>query len=76
MKNNGTGKNDRMDRRSMVKNGTALIGAGFLGSFATPSVEAIRKSQSIIFLMSGILEPRGTEVIMRQCLFVQPLMHV
>jgi hypothetical protein len=39
IKNNSTVKNGRMDRRSMVKNGTALIGAGFLGSFANPSVE-------------------------------------
>ncbi len=44
MKNNGTGRNDRMDRRSMVKNGTALIGAGFLGSLALQSVESQEKA--------------------------------
>ena len=49
MKNNGTGKNDRMDRRSMVKNGTALIGAGFLGSFAPQSVEPTEKASNNIF---------------------------
>ena len=49
MKNNGAGKNDRIDRRSMVKNGTALIGAGFLGSFVTPSVEPSEKVINNIF---------------------------
>jgi len=39
MKNNNTGRNGRMDRRSLVKNGTALIGAGFLGSFATSAIK-------------------------------------
>ena len=37
MKNENRGRNEGMDRRSMVKNGTALIGAGFLGSFAAPA---------------------------------------
>ena len=34
MKNIVTDKNGRINRRSLVKNGTALLGAGFLGSFA------------------------------------------
>jgi len=49
MKNNGAGKNDRIDRRSMVKNGSALIGAGFLSSFVTPSVEPSEKVINNIF---------------------------
>lgn len=34
---------NRMDRRSLVRNGTALIGAGFLGSFRSPSDEVTGK---------------------------------
>jgi hypothetical protein len=49
MKNNITGKNHWMDRRSMVKNGSALIGAGFLGSIVTPPVEPPEKSCNNIF---------------------------
>jgi len=49
MKNNGTGRNESMDRRSMIKNGTALVGAGFLGSFATPPVEPPGKTGNILF---------------------------
>jgi polygalacturonase len=49
MKNNGAGKNDRIDRRSIVKNGSALIGAGFLSSFVTPSVEPSEKVINNIF---------------------------
>ena len=49
MKNNNTGRSERMDRRSMVKNGTALIGAGFLGSFAAPPVEPPEKAGNNIF---------------------------
>ena len=49
MKNNETGKNDRMNRRSMVKNGTILIGTGFLGSFATPLVEPPQKANNNFF---------------------------
>ncbi len=49
MKNNGPGKNDVMDRRSMVKNGSALVGAGFLGSYVTPSVEPLEKVINNVF---------------------------
>ncbi len=47
MKNNTAGKNGRIDRRSLVKNGTALIGAGFLGSFAAPPAEPAEKGYNI-----------------------------
>ncbi|MBG0861178.1 MAG: right-handed parallel beta-helix repeat-containing protein [Bacteroidales bacterium] len=49
MKNNGTGKNERMDRRSMVQKGSALAGAGFLGSFITPPVKPPEKVINNIF---------------------------
>ncbi len=38
-----------MDRRSMVKNGTALLGAGLVGSFAVPPVESSEKFLNNIF---------------------------
>jgi hypothetical protein len=37
---NNAEKKSRMDRRSMVKNGTTLIGAGFLGSITPQKVES------------------------------------
>lgn len=43
MKITDANKSNSMDRRSMVRNGTTLIGAGFLGSFASPSVERTGK---------------------------------
>jgi len=49
MNNKCTLKNSRMDRRSMVKNGTALVGAGFLGSFAAPPVEPPEKAGNNVF---------------------------
>ena len=49
MNNKCTLKNGRMDRRSMVKNGTAFIGAGFLGSIAAPPVEPPEKVSNNIF---------------------------
>ena len=49
MKNEKRGRNEGMDRRSMVKNGTALIGAGFLGSFTVPQVESSGKEGYNIF---------------------------
>lgn len=36
MKSSLPGKNEKIGRRSVLKNGTALIGAGFLGSFISP----------------------------------------
>lgn len=39
----------RMDRRSMVTNGTAMLGAGFLGSFISPRVEQTGKAINNIF---------------------------
>ena len=47
--NNDTERNGRIDRRSMVKNGTALIGAGFLGSFTTPLIEPQEKDGNNIY---------------------------
>src|SRR4030043_1070742 len=49
MENNGIRKNCRMDRRSMVKNGTTLIGAGLLGSFVTQPAEPPGKVGNNIF---------------------------
>ena len=49
MENKVAGKNGRMDRRSMVKNGTALLGAGLVGSFAVPPVESSEKFLNNIF---------------------------
>ena len=49
MKKNVTGSDKRMDRRSMVRNGTAFIGAGFLGSFTAPPVESPGKDINNIF---------------------------
>jgi hypothetical protein len=49
MKNNGSGRNGRIDRRSMLKNGTALLGAGFLGSFADLPAEPPGKASNNIF---------------------------
>ncbi len=49
MKNEDRVRNEGMDRRSMVKNGTVLIGAGFLGSFAAPQVESAGKTGYNIF---------------------------
>jgi len=49
MEVNGANKNDRLSRRSLLKNGTALIGAGFLGSFETQSAEPPEKASNNIF---------------------------
>jgi hypothetical protein len=46
---NSGDKDSRIDRRSMVRNGTALIGAGFLGSYASPQVEPKGKVVSNVF---------------------------
>jgi hypothetical protein len=47
--NNDTERNGIIDRRSLVKSGTALIGAGFMGSFAAPPVEPPEKAGNNIF---------------------------
>ncbi len=39
MKKNLTDTNGRIDRRSMLKSSTTLIGAGLLGSLAVPQME-------------------------------------
>jgi len=49
MKNNYADKNGSIDRRSLVKNGTALIGAGFLGSFAARPAETQVKAGTNLF---------------------------
>lgn len=49
MENKGISKNGRMDRRSMVKNGTVLIGTGLLGSYVSPSVGPPEKDNNIFF---------------------------
>jgi len=49
MKNSSTDKEGRMDRRSLVKNGTLLLGTGFLGSLANPSFESDGKTGINIF---------------------------
>ncbi len=49
MKNINTGSNEKMDRRSMVKNGSLLVGAGFLGSLTTPPVELLPNAKNNIF---------------------------
>jgi len=49
MKINNIDSSDRMDRRSMVKNGTALIGTGLLGSFAAPTAEPKEKTRNNFF---------------------------
>lgn len=49
MKNNSTGKEGSMDRRSMVKYGTVIFGTGFLSSMATPSFESAGKAVNNIF---------------------------
>jgi len=42
-------KNDKIDRRSMVRNGTALLGAGFLGSFSPPMLKPPENTGKNIF---------------------------
>ncbi|MBW6501133.1 MAG: right-handed parallel beta-helix repeat-containing protein [Bacteroidales bacterium] len=49
MENESIRKKGRMDRRSMVRNGTALLGAGLVGSFAFPPVETSGKFPNNIF---------------------------
>lgn len=46
---NQTDNNDKIDRRSMVKNGSALIGAGFIGSFNSPLGEQNRNASNNVF---------------------------
>lgn len=48
-----------MDRRSMVKNGTVLLGTGFLGSVATPSFESAVKASN--FFNVGDFGATGTK---------------
>jgi hypothetical protein len=47
--NNDKDRYGRINRRSLVKNGTTLIGAGFLGSFAAPPVEPPEKAGNNVF---------------------------
>ncbi len=49
MKINEAGKENRIDRRSMVRNGTALVGAGFLGSFTSHAAETTGKAVNNVF---------------------------
>jgi hypothetical protein len=49
MRNNDEEKDGRMSRRSMVRNGTALIGVGLAGSFIVPPVETSGKFLNNIF---------------------------
>ena len=49
MENESVRKNSKMNRRSMVKNGTAFIGAGLAGSFTTPMEEPANITCNNIF---------------------------
>lgn len=49
MTNQDENLSGRMDRRSLVKNGTAIIGAGFLGSVTSPLVGSEGKAVNNIF---------------------------
>ncbi len=49
MKNENMGRNEKINRRSLVKSGTALIGAGLLSSFAAPEIEPEVKTGKNIF---------------------------
>lgn len=48
-KNKDMRRSEKIDRRSMVKSGTALIGAGFLGSLAGPEVKPAGVSGKNVF---------------------------
>jgi hypothetical protein len=60
MKNSITGKESKMDRRSMVKNGTVFIGTGFLAR--QQLLRLSLQGKQIISSMSGILEFRICQV--------------
>ncbi len=49
MKNNYPDKSGSIDRRSLVKNGTALIGAGFPGLICCQPAETREKAGTNIF---------------------------
>jgi len=47
MRNNDKDIAGRIDRRSMLKNGTTLIGAGFLGSVMVPSESTMKNGFNV-----------------------------